>query len=66
MKAWRLNERVLDGYFIAEIFELRVTNSRTEVELERTSSRPDDCIRECQGLQVEADKICHHNQILEP
>lgn len=65
MKAWSLNERVLDGYFTAEIFELRVTSSRTDVELERTSSRLDDCIRECQGIQVEADKICHHSQILE-
>ncbi|OGE46828.1 hypothetical protein PENARI_c103G07799, partial [Penicillium arizonense] len=39
-------EGIMDGSFTAEICELKAANGRIEMELERTRSRLDDCLRE--------------------
>ena len=56
---------MVDGSFTAEICELKATNSRIEVELERTRSRLDDCLRESHTLRDEASQLRHDMQILE-
>ena len=55
----------MDGSFTAEICELKATNGRIEVELERTRSRLDDCLRESHTLRAEANHLRHDMQILE-
>ena len=55
----------MDGSFTAEICELKAANGRIEVELERTRSRLDDCLRESHTLRAEANHLRHDMQILE-
>jgi uncharacterized protein YhaN len=56
---------MLDGSFTAEICELKAANSRIEVELERTRSRLDICLRESHTLRDKASQLRHDKQILE-
>ncbi|KAJ6094175.1 hypothetical protein N7467_003020, partial [Penicillium canescens] len=54
----------LDSSFTAEICELKATNGRIEVELERTRSRLDDCLRESYTLRAKANYLRHDIQLL--
>ena len=56
---------MVDGSFTAEICELKAVKGRIEVELERTRSRLDDCLRESNTLRAEANHLRHDMQILE-
>ncbi|OGE46827.1 hypothetical protein PENARI_c103G00222, partial [Penicillium arizonense] len=58
-------EGIMDGSFTAEICELKAANGRIQVELERTRSRLDDCLRESNTLRAEANHLRHDRQILE-
>ena len=54
----------MDGSFTAEICELKAANRRIQVELERTRSRLDDCLRESHTLRADANHLRHDMQIL--